>query len=286
MSFCAPGRSNKDWTCFTVDELVAMSLAWNKTRLGKDKPINMNIKSLPSVSLDDEISIRRYLWNELRNRFEPFCGNDESCWLDSVDLGRTLRRISPQMYKIINYFTLKPKATKGKNDWLSTNEIDYVLNQYQEAFPRFKYIGCFPSDYYIISPGKFPKEILNTYDSAAIIFNLDESHQSGSHWVAVYFENGEDGILTVEYFDPTGDPPNKNIQKFLDNEYFDDAVYLENDYPHQKGNNECGMYSIYYILERLSGKTFKDFNTSRITDNDMNKFRSFLFRPYTKTFTI
>lgn len=280
MSFCAPKRQNKDWTCFNIDELESMALAWNHTRLGKQNPI-----SLPPPSNDSE-SRKQELWKNLRNRFQPFCGDNEACWLDSIELGKVLKTMSPEMYKIINFFTLKPKGTKGKQDWLSTSEIDYVMQQYEEIFPNFKYIGCFPSDYYKLSPSKFPRGVLDKYTKSGIVFNLDESHQNGSHWVAVFFDRDASGQLYVEYFDPTGDTANKNINQFFNNPYFDDAVFLENKYKHQKGDNECGMYSMYFILQRLNGYTFDDLQTKRIPDKSMNDFRSFVFRPFSETFSM
>ena len=103
----------------------------------------------------------------------------------------------------------------------------------------------------------------------------------------MFFERTPDGVLFVEYFDPTGDKPIKNLQKFLDHPYFVDSVKLISRKKHQRGNNECGVYSLYYILERLKGRTFYDITgptSRRISDGDMNQSRSNLFRPYSEPF--
>ena len=287
MSFCAPSRENNGWTCFSIEELDVMARAWNKTRLGKKYPISLNKRE--GGEGNDADKRKKFLWTSLRDRFIPFCGENEACWLDSIELGKQLKEISPTIYKIVNYFTLKPKGTKGKHDWLSTTEIDYVLNQYEKIYPHFKYIGCFPSDYYKLSPTKFPSKILDTYDNAAIVFNLDESHQKGSHWVAVFFDRTSMGQRVVEYFDPTADRPNKNISAFFKHPYFSDAIFKQNRKPHQKGNNECGVYSIYYILARLRGQPFEELgekNAPRIPDSDMNAFRAYLFRPYSESYSM
>jgi hypothetical protein len=187
----------------------------------------------------------------------------------------------------LNHFTLKPKGTKEAKGWLSTNEIDYVASQYEYTFPNFKYIGCFPSDYYILYPQSFPVDVLDTFLQAAIVFNLDESHQSGSHWVAIFFDIDENtGKRVVEYFDPTGQEPNQNIKRFLRHPYFSDSVIVISKKKHQRGNSECGVYSLYFILERINGSSMKEINEKRIPDGEMSTFRKVLFRPWTPTFDI
>lgn len=284
MSFCAPSRGHsKSWTCFATDELETLIHAFNQTKIGIDNPID--VQKLKMTATNDNKSYKQKLWISLQNRFAPFCGDNEACWLDNVDLGKQLRSISPKAYEILNYFTLKPKGTKKKDGWLSTTEIDYVMQQYELVFPEFKYLGCFPSDYYILSPTKFPSKYLDTFEQAGLVFNLDSSHQKGSHWVAVFFDIDAYGNRTIEYFDPTGNPPNRNIKQFLNNPYFFDAELIISDKKHQKGNNECGMYSLYFILERIRGRSMTDINRKRIPDSDMNDFRSALFRPFSERFS-
>lgn len=276
MASCAPNRSLNDWSCFTLEELQVMAQAWNNTVLGKDYPI---------IFENHGKIERKTLWSELKSRFLPFCGNDESCWLDNKELNNELQKISKNLYKAITYFTLKPKGTKGKHDWLSTNEIDLVMKQYEFLHKdHFRYIGCFASDYYKLYPDKFPYEALRNFEHSALIFNLDESHQSGSHWVVIFFENTQKNLV-IEYFDATGNPPNKNIKEFLQHPYLANAEYIENTTEHQKGNNECGMFSMFYVLERLKGKSVSQINKKRITDRSMNEFRKELFRPKTKSFS-
>lgn len=242
--------------------------------MGKINPIAV------AFSNDTE-ALRRLLWKELQIRFEPFCATNESCWLDNIELSSCLQK-DPEMFTAINYFTLKPKGTVGKHDWLSNMEIDYVMHQYAIAFPFFKYIGCFPSDHYKLH--KFPCHLLDTEGCYAVIFNLDETNQPGSHWVAVFMERFEDGSLLVEFFDPTGDKPIKNIRQFLELPCFDGAIKIINKKAHQKGNNECGVYSIFYVLSRLEGYTMEEINQRRIPDRVMNEYRKNLFRPRTEEF--
>lgn len=282
MSFCAIGRDNpKNWTCFTLPELQVMVKAWNQTKLGKHHPIVLGDAN--NYNTEDEVKYA--VWSQINERFSPFCGNNEACWLDSKELGQALKKISPEMYDVINYFTLKPKGTNGKHAWLSTTEIEYVMKQFEHYFPAFRFIGCIPSDYYILNPRKFPTDILDHSKYSAIVFNQDESHQKGSHWVAIFFENKLDGQLSIEHFDSTGNLPIKNIKQFLTHPYFKGSTLSNSRFKHQKGNNECGVYSIYYILQRLQGQTMEDINSRRVSDSEMNEFRDFIFRPYSKTFS-
>jgi len=281
MSYCAPNRKNglstEKSSCFTLAELIALCKAWNATKLGSKNPIHVKQED----TTKDESTIKLKLWQELKKRFYPYCKDNESCWLDNVELNSKLKKLYPAIYDSVHFFSLKPKGTKGKNDWLSTLEIDYIMKQYENMYTDFSFIGCLPSDYFILNPERFPKKVLDTKAKAGIIFNLDETHQNGSHWVALFFEQvGTD--LLVEYFDPTGQPPNKNIKQFLSNRYFNGALYIENKKEHQRGNNECGSYSLFFIICRLKGKTFDEINDGRIPDTDMNKLRSIIFRPFSE----
>ena len=49
---------------------------------------------------------------------------------------------------------------------------------------------------------------------------------------------------------------------------------------HQLQNNECGVYAINYIVERLKGNTFEDVVSNVIRDNEMNKRRDLYFRQH------
>ena len=276
MSFCAPGRTETGFTCFTLPELKSLATAVNKIVQDKSK--------IRIPEQGDEENVKKYLHEQLTERFKTYCGNNETCWLDSNALQKSLKKTAPHLYETITKFSLKPKATKGKSDWLSTMEIEYVMQQYEKMYGNFKFLGCIPSDYYKLNPKDFPAYDLDHYRYSAIVFNHDEAHKRGSHWVAIFFENKPDGSLQVEYFDATGDKPVKNIAEFFKHPYFQNADYLENSYGHQRGNNECGVYSLYYIIKRLQGVSPFTLRSKRISDTQMNKFREEIFRPYSEEF--
>jgi len=152
------------------------------------------------------------------------------------------------------------------------------MQQYEDVYPDFVFIGVFPSDHFKLHPGDFPYEAFSEYKRSAIVFNQDESHQSGSHWVCMYLEHPQGWVTTVEHFDSTGDPPIKNLRRFLQHPAFSHADIKVSKFKHQRGDNECGMYAMFYILMRLEGLTFEDINSHRVPDSLMNRYRKELFR--------
>ena len=60
-----------------------------------------------------------------------------------------------------------------------------------------------------------------------------------------------------------------------------DFKFEENHpYEHQRGDTECGMYVLYFIIEILTGKRGYNFFTSqKITDDEMEKYRKIFFNP-------
>jgi len=87
--------------------------------------------------------------------------------------------------------------------------------------------------------------------------------------------------LTLEYFDSTGAKPNRNITKTIDmiRDMFPGSAACRNTMEHQKLNTECGVYSMYFVLQRLEGRSFRDINRERISDAAMNQYRDDLYRP-------
>jgi len=66
---------------------------------------------------------------------------------------------------------------------------------------------------------------------------------------------------------------NDKILKKKTNLYF-------NDIRHQYKNSECGVYSMYFIIQFLLGKKFKDIIENIIFDDEMNNNRNIYYRPF------
>ena len=114
------------------------------------------------------------------------------------------------------------------------------------------------------------------------IFNIDPHHKSGSHWVAMYMDlnTGE-----VTYLDSYGVEAPKEILALYERLRRQAAgigrklSFNAISRRHQKGDSECGMYCLNFIISMLSGDvSAEDFEMKRIPDNRMRALRSKYFR--------
>ena len=53
---------------------------------------------------------------------------------------------------------------------------------------------------------------------------------------------------------------------------------LKNITRHQRGNSECGIFSMNFIIKYLEGDSFKKIIESKPSDKDMNNLRRVLYR--------
>jgi hypothetical protein len=115
-----------------------------------------------------------------------------------------------------------------------------------------------------------------------MVINLDEHYKSGSHWVSLFsdLEKGQ-----IYFSDSYGRKPEKRISNFmnrikehLETSNIDNIDMKYNQTQHQKGNSECGVYSINFILRLLKGKTFDHITRKRIKDEKVNKCRMVYFK--------
>jgi hypothetical protein len=274
-NLCSParrlaGRDGKHVSCFSHAEVRAMVQAYNESAVGAFDPIPFNLSG-------DQQRDSLHLYQHLLSRLQCI---DDSCianqlWFMSspIEMKGGVARLRDLLQKAV-----KPKGPRSGNDWLNTTDLEKVMRQYEDLYHGFHFLGVSPSDFYDVYPQSFPHEEIMAYPRGAFIFNLDKLGQRGSHWVAVFYErldaNGKGGV--VEYFDSTGRPPNRPLERFL-NTYFGEEWKIRiNRREHQKKNNECGLYAVFYILSRLKGLNLMNIK-ERITDEDMNEFRKVLF---------
>ena len=120
------------------------------------------------------------------------------------------------------------------------------------------------------------------------LFNLDPHYKSGSHWVSMYVDTYYNKIY---FFDSYGlCPPPKEITDLM-NKIQAELKKLNpgkkvdrrcNTVRHQYAESECGVYSMYFILENLKGRTYDDITNNIIYDEEVSKFRKVFFRPRKK----
>jgi hypothetical protein len=190
---------------------------------------------------------------------------------------------------------------------LSNIDIRDVLKQYEETIPEFKLFGPTPIDFDTRLPEEGGQcvwedicnfQVKEQLDAGktkiGMVFNLDKHGQGGSHWISMFVDLDEHYIF---FMDSAGDKIPHEIDvlakriieqgRMLDTPiifHFHENSPLE----HQHENNECGMYSLYFIVTMLTNKTekkvFKNyvdkvafFKNKRIPDKYMNQYRKKYF---------
>ena len=240
------------------------------------------------------------IWNELKNRLD--C-KKEDCWLKEISDTKLRKEIDEMIFAPDQ----PPEWKNNPDEWLSNYDIIDVLKQYEKDNKKFKFIeptpidfDDTPSDMY----GSCVTEELCKFDlkqyikkrktKIGIIFNLDKHNESGSHWVSLFIDLDDKFIL---YFDSAADIIQPEIQELVDlilKQASELGIHLEYEkdnepFEHQMGNTECGMYSLYFIITLLTGKTgegiklndYKEkkqyFNSNRIPDEFVFKYRNIYF---------
>ena len=268
---CAPSLINRKWSCYSTNSLIDMAKAYNKNFSDKIPLNNSNIKS------------SKYIWGQLSKRLFDRCGNDEMCWKEQ-NFVKNLNN------KTINKKTFKPKMPdswkKNPKEWLNTTDINNVMKQYENKYKYFIYLGTVPRDCPmgischlsdIILAKMYKKHDIN---NVGLIYNLDLHNQSGSHWVAVFMDFKK---RIITFFDSYSGEPPKLINDFILKCIKQMSLinvnlkYQINNKRHQYGGSECGVYSCYFIIKSLEGKTLKQINSKRISDKKMNVLRKELF---------
>lgn len=180
----------------------------------------------------------------------------------------------------------KPAGPWQSRDWLSNSNIDQVLDMYVSRFPRTLHVPFqmidFPEYGGDLAATDW-KRVAKRYNSVVCVVNTDRRGGAGKHWVCVYVDVPG---CTVEYFDSAGQPPPDMVVTWLTGAAIQlgDALgeptrdVLVTSMQHQRGESECGVYCLFYIVARLAGVPYRFFEHTRVPDSDMEAFRAHLFR--------
>ena len=272
---CAPKSSSNDFSCYSNSHLFELKKAWNKSKKLKIKTNNP-----------------KEIWKFLHNQYKDKCGK-ESCWIKEAEIPDKFKK---KMIKT----AFAPKAPNewktNPNTWLSSTDIIKVMEQYERAYPYYRFIGPSPIDFdkklafnqcvwNDLCNIDVSQLLQNKKKVVGMIFNLDPHYKDGSHWVAMYFntDTGE-----IYYFDSVGDKIPHQINRLRQSiqeqsKNLNIKTKFDELYPkveHQMRNTECGMYCLYFLIMMLTKeKSWKHFKSSkkRITDEEMEKFRKVFF---------
>jgi hypothetical protein len=277
---CAPGLKFEGGSCARLVVLKEMAKAYNKMNQNP----NDQIKFSETMETLHPHKYKKYLVDELDKRIGPNCST-QKCWGTQEFINHMDKLARSEYLK----YTHKPNSPQGRFTWLSTTNIDDVIRQYEKTHKDFKYFGAVPMDFatlpqYEISSVNYKELYDKGIRRLGIVFNLDYSGQPGSHWVSMFtdFNKG-----TIYYFDSVGKGPTPEVRDLMNLQKgvmkslgIKNVICDHNKTQHQKKNTECGVYSIYFILQMLNGKDFYDMNGGRISDDEINKYREIFFDKY------
>ena len=272
---CSPCVANKKVvknSCMTLEALMKIRDEYNK-----DHPDNKIMASKPVL-----------IWHELKMRLD--C-KDERCWVKEIDDRNLRTQIKNQLFAPEH----PPEWLHNKNEWLSNYDIDAIMKQYEEKDKTFEYLASSPIDFNFIvdkSSNTCYEETLCKFDlktlmaagkhKFAAVFNLDKHDESGSHWISLFINAHKNIIM---FFDSAnGNIPTQVAQfiKTVKQQGLDNGIrfkFLRNHKQHQRGNTECGVYSIHFIVEMLNNadRAIELFLNGYIPDNKIEKYRKIYF---------
>jgi len=154
---------------------------------------------------------------------------------------------------------------------MDTNQILSIVRS-DQAICQI-YHGVFPID-------KLP--ILHSLP-AALVINLDDSTEPGSHWVAIYIETKS----SCEYFDSYGREPEEKLRTYM-NKYAS-KIKFNKKCIQQPLTATCGQFCIYYLIWRSRGVPLKNIVNSldkSYADEFVTGFVNKLFKINTVTVDI
>lgn len=261
---CSPAVSNrriKSDSCFTPEIFITILKKYNEKNPNK-QIIEKNYKKA---------------WILLKQRLS--CKKEE-CWLNQIDDDSMRQQIKKYVFAPKH----PPEWNSNPDEWLSNFDIFEVVKQYEISHPEFKIIGPTTIDFDTTLPEKNGRCVLDDLcqfslarfikmnkTKIAIVFNLDKYYQSGSHWVSMFIDIKHKFIFFFDSADNGVPPeiwlknPNNNKMLPLVNRIIQQGLelpkpihftfYNNEGVTHQKSNTECGMYSLFFIVTMLTGKT-------------------------------
>jgi hypothetical protein len=220
-------------------------------------------------------------------------GQHESTWAKILDSDK---KIMDQLDA--NFRPKYPKSWKKKpTEWLTNFNIETVMKQYETAYKCFTFIGPSPIDF--DSPSKFVNNacvcnalcnfsIKNSINQGktkiGIIFNTDPHNKRGEHWISL-FMNLKTGMIF--FYDSVGDKMPKEVSVFIKRVLNQGnrlqpplkiTVDSNEGIEHQKKNTECGMYSLFFIIQMLTDTITPNYiKTQDLPDKYMVALRKRMF---------
>ena len=292
---CAPSKKYENKSCFSLKSLQEIAKEYNKKHQDK-------------IIITDD---KENLVEQLETKFSKLCST-QTCWLET----KILKEIDNND---IHNNTFRPFGPDTKYAWLSTTHINDVINQYQTINNNFLFLGTVPYNFLEIPQlgldnFNFEENFNKEKYKIGLVINLDEAHQSGSHWVGLYADLLKNQVY---FFDSVGKPPRKKIKKFINKiidflykKYYKSFINVSNiinsinklgnkekrqkyfkqfanklkhfdirynHIQHQFKNSECGVYSINFLIRLVKNESFDNIINDITKDDRMNECRKVYF---------
>ena len=213
--------------------------------------------------------------------------------------------------KLIDKEALRPPQPldwiKNPVEWLSNFDIDKVMKQYENnPIYKYKFLGvhsidfglknnndCLYSNHCNINLNEILKSGKIKY--FGFITNLSRYNEPGTHWTSSFFvlDPSLKSFGGYYYDSTTGNIPTDLKPVFDDIKKQAEIIFKKpfnikiNKIRHQRGNTECGVFSIAFqarwlsLLRTEKSKTTFEIvvNFDEYKDDNMKKLRSRYFRP-------
>lgn len=212
----------------------------------------------------------------------------------------TLRRKIKDAYRPV---APESWSNSKSSKWLSSDDIEIVMRQYETSRPDFKFIGVSPIDFAdrpismggrCVSPEMCALDVPSLVRGGrtahlGVVLNMDKHDSSGSHWVGIYIGlSPRSPNYGVFYYDSVATPPNKRVTVWMRGiakimrGLNTTAVFqvAHNKVRRQFGQSECGIFAMMFLIHcmhQVSG--FKEICQVLGGDDVMKVMRTVLFRP-------
>jgi hypothetical protein len=254
-------------------------------------------KTLPK-SKQIKSGTREYMHKQIDHALIDKCQSKEYCWIQQDFIHPTKQRILEKAFR-----PLKPRTWyDNSRTWLNTYDILNVMQQYEELYKSFKFLGVHPIDFQkSFDNGRCIGENMCSFHIShllnqgkthfGMVLNQDYHHQSGSHWVAVYCNlNPEKKNFGIYYYDSVANSAQQEVVAFFKTiqqqvkevipSSFTKFKLQYNKIQKQFKNTECGMFSIIFLTQCAKQKySFKFITENMYNDDDVNRVRNIIYRP-------
>lgn len=281
-SFCSPNNQeiyDKTKTCYTLENLKLIAKNYNSTIMNKNNRIKLSVsKKRLLEQLHEKLRVPEHVWYKM---------NFMKTTTPSNKMDELFESFKPE----------KPASWKANpNTWLDTYNILNVMNQYEDKYHSFKFLGVHPLDFsHKLSDNMCVSNTMCDFNlkrllsegktQCGVVLNLSYHNQLGSHWVCLY--TGLSPALPnfgCYYIDSGASPAPDEVKRFAQvvksqikthygTEEGKHFKVKENRRQFQFENTECGMFAMYFLVQFLQRKSFKSIINSNINDQSVYALR-------------